>query len=133
MSGRLFLSTSFANVVRTSEFCFFIFPLPFYIVVFSLSLSAFRQSSNHSQKVSKDLLAQLRKSTGYPILKCRQALVENANDIDKAKVWLADQAEREGWTRVEQLQQRKTSHGLIGVKSEKNFGVMVEVTKVYIP
>jgi elongation factor Ts len=84
------------------------------------------------QTVSKDLLAKLRKSTGYPILKCRQALVENSNNIDKAKVWLANQAEREGWARVEQLQQRKTSHGLVGVKGEKNCGVMVEVIKMYL-
>ena len=55
---------------------------------------------------------------------------KNTNDIDKANVWLADQAEREGWTRVEQLQHHMVS--LHGVKSEKNFNVMVEVTEVQV-
>ena len=48
--------------------------------------------------------------------------MNNANDIDIAKVLVADQAEGEVWARVEQLQQRKPSHGDIGlirVKSEK--------------
>ena len=80
-----------------------------------------------SIKVDGKLLANLRKQTGYGLSLCREALLENNNDIETAQAWLDEQAVKKGWQKAEKLQGRKTSEGLIGVMVENNNAAMVEV------
>ena len=80
-----------------------------------------------SKKVDAMSLANLRKQTGYGLSLCREALLENNNDIKIAQAWLDEQAIKKGWQKAEKLQGRKTSEGLIGVMVENNNAAMVEV------
>lgn len=78
-------------------------------------------------KVDAKQLAELRKQTGYSLSLCRDALLENNNDIKVAQEWLDEEAIKKGWQKAEKLQGRKTSEGLIGVMVENNHAAMVEV------
>ena len=49
------------------------------------------------------------------------------NDMEKAEIWLHQQAEKEGWAKAKKLQSRSTSQGLVGVKTENNYVSLVEV------
>ena len=49
------------------------------------------------------------------------------NDMEKAEIWLHQQAEKEGWAKAKKLQSRSTSEGLVGVLAEKNHIALVEV------
>ena len=80
-----------------------------------------------SVKVDAKQLAELRKQTGYSLSLCRDALLENNNDIKVAQAWLDEEAIKKGWQKAEKLQGRKTSEGLIGVMVENNHAAMVEV------
>ncbi len=80
-----------------------------------------------SIKVDAKLLGNLRKQTGYGLSLCREALIENNNDIKVAQTWLDEQAIKKGWQKAEKLQGRKTSEGLIGLLVENNHAAMVEV------
>ena len=80
-----------------------------------------------SVKVDAKLLANLRKQTGYGLSLCREALLENNNDIETAQGWLDEQAAKKGWQKAEKLQGRKTSEGLIGVMVENSNAAMVEI------
>ena len=75
----------------------------------------------------KSQLAVLRKTTGFPISKCKQALSENHEDLEEAKKWLYSQAQTEGWAKVEKLRDRTANQGLIGLLIRGNMGAMVEV------
>ena len=77
---------------------------------------------------SKSQLAVLRKATGFPISKCKQALSENNQDLEEAKKWLYSQAQAEGWAKVEKLKDRTANQGLIGLMIRGNVGSMVEVS-----
>lgn len=75
----------------------------------------------------KALLGELRKKTGFSFNNCRKALVENNNDLAKAKQWLADNAQKEGWARATKLEHRSTSQGLIAMLTQENQSALVEV------
>lgn len=79
------------------------------------------------QASNKSLLAKLRKKTGYAISNCKKALDLHSNDLDKAEVWLKEQAQQHGWSQAEKLQGRTTSQGLIAVIVENNHGAIVEI------
>lgn len=79
------------------------------------------------QASNKSLLAKLRKKTGYAISNCKKALDLHSNDLDKAEVWLKEQAQQHGWTQAEKLQGRTTRQGLIAVIVENNHGAIVEI------
>lgn len=81
-----------------------------------------------STKVDANNLANLRKQTGYGLSLCREALLENGNDLKAADEWLREQATKKGWQKAEKLQQRKAAEGLIGVLVEDNHAAMVEVS-----
>ena len=87
----------------------------------------FLSSTSETVKVEKTLLSKLRKATGFPFSKCRDALQMHENDYESAMKWLHEQAEKEGWAKATKLQGRTTSEGLVGVKVDKNFAAMVEV------
>lgn len=77
--------------------------------------------------VVKSHLAALRKKTGFPMGKCKEALQENTGDLEAAENWLYAQAQAEGWAKVETLQNRTANQGLIGLLVRGNRGAMVEV------
>ncbi|KAK2587841.1 hypothetical protein KPH14_003938 [Odynerus spinipes] len=91
------------------------------IVRFVHTSSLLWQSSN------KSLLAKLRKKTGYTFANCKKALEENSNDLEKAEVWLKEQAQQHGWAQAAKLQGRTTTQGLIAVIVENNHGALVEI------
>lgn len=80
-----------------------------------------------SAKVDTKTLANLRKETGHGISLCREALVENDNDLQAAQEWLREEATKRGLKKAEKLQQRTAGEGLIGVVLEGKHAAMVEV------
>ena len=86
----------------------------------------FRSTDSQS---SNALLFSLRKKTGFPILKCKEALVKHGYDLKAAEKALYEKAKAEDWQRV---QGRKTQHGLIGVLLRKNEAAMIEVRLEYL-
>nr|XP_046239896.1 elongation factor Ts, mitochondrial [Scatophagus argus] len=77
--------------------------------------------------VEKNLLINLRKSTGYTFIKCKTALEKFDNDVAQAEKWLHEQAQKEGWTKANKLDGRKAKEGLIGLFVGDKAAVMVEV------
>lgn len=87
----------------------------------------FHSSSTILTQVEKSQLAKLRKKTGYTISNCKKALEIHQNNFQKALEWLNDQAQKEGWTKAEQLHGRNTVQGLVGIHLESKGVTMVEV------
>ena len=81
----------------------------------------------YTSEVNKSLLLKLRRITGYTFSACREALVKNNNDIEKAQVWLSDEAVRRGWAKAGKLAGRSMSQGLLGVLANRTRAVIVEV------
>lgn len=79
-----------------------------------------RFSSTQAAKKAKSPLAILRKKTGLPIGKCREALTKYNENLDKAENWLESEAKKEGWAKVEKLKDRSANQGLIGILIERN-------------
>ncbi|XP_037534814.1 elongation factor Ts, mitochondrial [Nematolebias whitei] len=75
----------------------------------------------------KTLLIKLRKSTGYTFINCKKALEKFDNDITQAESWLHEQAQKEGWSKANKLEGRKTKEGLIGLFVGDKVAAMVEV------
>jgi len=75
-------------------------------------------SQAHQQHPKKppSALAQLRKKTGYSLSFCKKALAENDQDLAKAKAWLEEQAQAQGWNKANKLEGRNTTQGLIGLQ-----------------
>jgi len=73
-------------------------------------------------------LGTLRKRTGFPIGKCKEALISNSEDLDKAERWLHDRAQAEGWAKVDKLKDRTALQGLIGLILKGNKAAMLEVS-----
>ncbi len=72
-------------------------------------------------------LAILRRKTGYPFSKCKEALTKHNNDVKIAEQYLRDQAQKEGWAKAEKVRGRAANHGLVGVAIDGNKGLMIEV------
>jgi len=72
-------------------------------------------------------LSKLRKSTGFSISKCKNALDKFEGDITKAETWLREQAQKEGWAKATKLQGRPMSQGLVGVMVDGKSAAMVEL------
>ncbi|XP_051168786.1 elongation factor Ts, mitochondrial [Leptopilina boulardi] len=79
------------------------------------------------QASDKSLLAKLRKKTGYTFSNCKKALELHQNDLDKAEVWLKEQAQSLGWAKADKLQGRSTTQGLIAVIVDKCNGALIEL------
>lgn len=91
------------------------------------SITRCLQSSSLLNSASTSLLSKLRKSTGFSISKCKNALDKFEGDIIKAEAWLREQAQKEGWAKATKLQDRPMSQGLVGVMVEGRTAAMVEV------
>jgi elongation factor Ts len=72
-------------------------------------------------------LSKLRKSTGYALSLCKNALEKNNNDVEKAVKWLDEQAQVHGWNKAEKLKDRSTSQGLLGFLKTSKHATIVEV------
>lgn len=100
----------------------------------------------------KSLLVKLRKKTGFPVGKCKDALAKFDNNfqevrallslsvrcllsllmmIFQAESWLRKEAQKEGWAKATKLQHRPMSQGLVALKADGKVGAMVEVS-VYV-
>lgn len=62
-------------------------------------------------------LATLRKKTGLPIMKCREAL-DMYGTLEKAEAWLEEQAHKEGLVRI--CLDRKLSYGAVALALQKS-------------
>lgn len=80
-------------------------------------------------KKSNSALYTLRKATGYAFNKCKEALEKHNGDIEQAKAWLIEQAQKEGWAKAEKLKNRQTQQGTLVLCSERsnNRTVLVEL------
>lgn len=96
-------------------------------LVFSHTLSLLRYGSSSTSSAAS-LVASLRKKTGYPIGKCKEALTKHGNDLDAAETWLLEQAKKEGWAKAEKLMGRKAQQGLIGLVVKNRQAAMVVVS-----
>ena len=82
---------------------------------------------------AKSQLALLRRKTGFPLGKCREALLSNNDDLEVAEKWLYSRAQAEGWAKLGQLKDRTASQGLIGMLIRDNKAAMVEVRVHELP
>ena len=46
---------------------------------------------------TKSNLFKLRKSTGYALSKCKEAIEKYNGNVEEAAKWLDEQAQKEGW------------------------------------
>jgi len=81
------------------------------------------------EKASISVLGKLRKQTGYSLSLCKKALNNCDQDLQKAKKWLEEQAQAQGWDKANKLEGRNTSQGLIGVclSSDEKTATIVEL------
>ncbi|KAI6237222.1 Elongation factor Ts, mitochondrial [Aphelenchoides besseyi] len=87
-----------------------------------------RWFSTEQRSVSKESLSKLRKATGYSYTNCRKALLQFGDDnLVEAERWLRDLAKKEGWAKATKLSSRQASQGLVGVLTNDNLGVIVEL------
>lgn len=94
-----------------------------------------RMYSSPAANKAKSPLAILRKKTGLPIGKCREALTKFNENLDQAEGWLQSEAEKEGWAKVEKLKERSATQGLIGMlikrSNREDQAMMIEVAIVF--
>ncbi|UJR27223.1 hypothetical protein I4U23_008519 [Adineta vaga] len=76
---------------------------------------------------SSSPLSILRKKTGYSLSHCRAALQQFNDNLEQAETWLHQRAQAEGWSRATKLQSRAASQGLIGIITNNDSAVMVEI------
>ena len=95
--------------------------------LYRLSLSSTNVARRFYGTIVASKLGTLRKRTGFPIGKCKEALSSNSDDLDKAEKWLQDRSQAEGWAKVEKLKDRHASQGLVGLILKGNKAAMLEV------
>jgi len=81
------------------------------------------------EKVGISVLGKLRKQTGYSLSLCKKALNNCDQDLEKAKQWLEEQAQAQGWSKANKLEGRNTKQGLIGacLSSDERTATLVEL------
>ncbi|KAM8794048.1 elongation factor Ts, mitochondrial [Eudromia elegans] len=75
----------------------------------------------------KEALVLLRRRTGLPFARCREALLRFPGQPGQAEAWLEEQAQSEGWSRAERLRGRRAAEGLVGLLQDGGRAAMVEV------
>lgn len=80
--------------------------------------------------VATSRLAVLRKNTGFPLSKCKEALLKNSEKLEEAEKWLYRNAQAEGWAKVEKLKGRTARQGLVGLLIRDNKAAMLEVSSI---
>ena len=86
----------------------------------------------YSAAAAKSLLGILRRRSGFPIIKCKEALTKHGNDLEAAEEWLLQEAQREGWAKVAKLEGRQVKQGLVGLLLDDNRAAMVEVRRLFL-
>lgn len=86
-----------------------------------------RRLATSTKSVSGSPIAALRRKTGFPLLKCKEALQVCGNDADAAEKWLQQKASEEGWQMAEQLSGREAKQGYLGAVVMGKKAVVVEV------
>ena len=86
----------------------------------------------YSTAVAKSQLATLRRRSGFPIMKCKEALMKHQDDIEAAEKWLQEQAQKEGWAKVAKMAERQAKQGLIGLALGDDRAAMVEVSCLFL-
>ncbi|CAF0961510.1 unnamed protein product [Brachionus calyciflorus] len=78
---------------------------------------------------SKSNLFKLRKTTGYALNKCKEALEKNHGNVDEATKWLNEQAQKEGWDKAEKVKNRQTKQGTLVLYADRanNQATIVEL------
>jgi elongation factor Ts len=76
-----------------------------------------------AQKISAQMVKELREKTGAGMLDCKQALEENAGELESAVDWLR----KKGLAKAAKKAGRIAADGLIGVALAAGKGVLVEV------
>lgn len=99
-------------------------PASIHTSITKYSLSSCNRKQAPSQK---QILIQLRKDTGYPLAKCKQALIKANYDVETALDELHRNAEKENWDKMENLSVRKTSQGLVTAYRVDNHAVLLEI------
>jgi len=108
--ARPFLQRSFGLLKPLSS------PLPLHQSAAAIQTFPALSSAHAQKKKPVSPLAQLRKKTGYSLSLCKKALAENDADVGKAKAWLEEQAQAQGWNKANKLEGRNTTQGLVGVQ-----------------
>lgn len=83
---------------------------------FGHSASQFQQTAAPENKSN---LYKLRKSTGFALSKCREAIEKFNGNIDEAAKWLEENAQKEGWAKSEKLKDRNTPQGTLVLFADK--------------
>jgi elongation factor Ts len=73
--------------------------------------------------ISAQLVKELRERTGAGMIDCKNALTENAGDLDAATDWLR----KKGLAAAAKKASRTAAEGLVGVLAEGARGVVVEI------
>ena len=89
--------------------------------------SVLHKISRLYSSVATSQLALLRKNTGFPLSKCREALSKNGEELEEAERWLYKHAQAEGWAKVEKLKSRPARQGLVGLLIRDDKAAMLEV------
>ncbi|HEX7073753.1 MAG TPA: translation elongation factor Ts [Hyphomicrobiaceae bacterium] len=74
-------------------------------------------------QISAAMVKELRDKTGAGMMDCKQALIENAGDIEASVDWLR----KKGLSKAAKKSGRVAAEGLIGVAVEGKTGTLVEV------
>ena len=86
-----------------------------------------RRCASSAKRASSSPLAALRKRTGFPLLKCKEALGFCNNEVDAAERWLQEKAVEEGWQKAEQLSGREAKQGYLGAVVLGKKAAVIEV------
>lgn len=95
----------------------------------STTNNALHEATAKKVKPTISALGKLRKQTGYSLSLCKTALQNCDQDLERAKCWLEEQAQAQGWNKANKLEGRNTSQGLIGVclSSDERAATIVEL------
>src|SRR6195952_4687565 len=74
-------------------------------------------------EITAALVKDLREKTGAGMMDCKNALTETKGDIEAAIDWLR----KKGLAKAAKKSGRVAAEGLVGVATEANFGVIVEL------
>lgn len=77
-------------------------------------------STEQKTTASKSALFELRKSTGYALSKCRDAIEKFDGNVEEAAKWMEENAQKEGWAKSEKLKDRSMTQGMLVFHADKD-------------
>lgn len=86
-----------------------------------------RQCASLAKRAPASPLAALRRRTGFPLLKCKEALKVCNNEVEAAERLLQQKAIEEGWQKAEQLSGREAKQGYLGAVVLGKNAAIIEV------